>query len=293
MLLLSQISVTLRAPWGCACPCLPLDRRLSRSWCPPHQTLFLCVGHSGHFLKCTRDHSSLGICPPSAPELPRWSAHPQVTRRGPGHEKPQDKQINKSSFPRQRCYSGGNVCDNKPDTEGTECKMCMNFEIKPGTPAGSAAASGCTPHTPLRVTGSPSSALRETSRERWEDTCLQQEGPVLMSESHRRSPGCIPACLLTDLTWTGNHSQPLPDFPFPHPAPCGLPWPAGRGLYFDPVSSPAGTSASHTGKKPSGYFYKGHSPTSPRGTPTSVPTGRCQEGPPATHTHTPLMSQPC
>ena len=55
------------------------------------------------------------------------------------------------------------MCDNKPDTEGTKCKMRMNFKIKPETPAGSAAASGCTPR-PLRVTCSPSSALRETSR---------------------------------------------------------------------------------------------------------------------------------
>lgn len=139
----------LRASWSCACPCLPLDRWLSRTWCPPHRTLLLCTGHSGHSLKCRWDHSPLGICPPSVPELPHWSAHPQVTRRGPGHEKPQDKQINKSSFPRQRCYSGGNVCDNKPDTDGTECKMCMNFKMKLGTPAGSAAASGCTtPPTP-------------------------------------------------------------------------------------------------------------------------------------------------
>lgn len=77
--------------------------------------------------------------------------------------------------------------DNKPDTEGTKCKMNMNFKIKPETPAGSAAASGCTPR-PLGVTCSPSSALRETSGRRLEESCLQQEGSVFISEGTRRGP---------------------------------------------------------------------------------------------------------
>lgn len=79
------------------------------------------------------------------------------------------------------------MCDNKPDTEGTKCKMRMNFKIKPETPAGSAAASGCTLR-PLGVTCSPSSALRETSEGRLEENCLQQEGSVFISEGTRCGP---------------------------------------------------------------------------------------------------------
>ena len=85
------------------------------------------------------------------------------------------------------------MCDNKLDTEGTKCNMRMNFKIKLETPAGSAAASGCTPR-PLGVTCSPSSALRETSRGRLEENCLQQEGSVFISEApgtaHRPGP-CV------------------------------------------------------------------------------------------------------
>ena len=101
------------------------------------------------------------------------------------------------------------MCDNKPDTEGTECKMRMNFKIKPETPAGSAAASGCTPR-PLGVTCSPSSALRETAGERLEEKCLQLEGSVFIWEGSRA--GCRPGPCVCALTC---HLLTVSGFPVP------------------------------------------------------------------------------
>lgn len=88
--------------------------------------------------------------------------------------------------------------------------MRMNLKIKPETPADSAAASGCTP-TPLRVTCSPSSALRETSRARLEENHLQQEGTVFISE-------CSSLCLQATPPRSRRHGSPAhqhtcPGFP--------------------------------------------------------------------------------
>lgn len=114
--------------------------------------------------------------------------------------------------------------DNKPDTEGTKCKMNMNFKIKPETPAGSAAASGCIPR-PLGVTCSPFSALRETSGRKLEESCLQQEGSVFISEGTRRGPQarsmcdsltCLPAQRPRGLETTTQPS--LVPMSRPHPA---------------------------------------------------------------------------
>lgn len=114
------------------------------------------------------------------------------------------------------------MCDNKPDTEGTKCKMRMNFKIKPETPAGSAAASGCTPR-PLGVTCSPSSALRETSGGRLEENCLQQEGSVFISEGTRRGPQARSLrdwC--SETTWVRNHNAAISSSHVPpHPASWG------------------------------------------------------------------------
>lgn len=154
---------------------------------------------------------------------------------------------------------GGKVCDNKPDTEGTKCKMRMHFKIKPETPAGSAAASGYTPR-PLGVTRSPSSALRGTSGGRLEEKCLQRQDNVLSSSqkapgsAHRpgprgtRSPAHL---LLTDhVDWNPWRLHLW----LPRPASLSLLGPEGLGLYLDPVPPRLGPWAGGTGQIPSRYL---------------------------------------
>lgn len=135
------------------------------------------------------------------------------------------------------------MCDNKLDTEGTKCKMRMNFKIKPETPAGSAAASGCTPR-PLGVTCSPSSALRETSGGRLEENCLQQEGSVFISEGTRCGPQarsardsltCLPAQRLRGLETTTQPSL------VPMSCPTQPPGASGPRFIAWLCHSPAGT----------------------------------------------------
>lgn len=159
-------------------------RLLGLQWpCPARQAL-LPVGHRG-FLKRRWDHSPRSISPPSVPELPHRSAHPQGDTVRTGRKSPRiNTQTGGAASRGSAVTQGGNVCTDKPDSEGTECKMRMHWKIKPETPAGSVAAAGCTPR-PLGGTCSPSFALRETSRERLEKNCLQQEGSVFISASAR------------------------------------------------------------------------------------------------------------
>lgn len=135
------------------------------------------------------------------------------------------------------------MCSNKPDTEGTKCKMRMNFKIKPETPAGSAAASGCSPR-PLGVTCSPSSALREASGGRLEESCLQQKGSVFISEGTRCGPKARPTC--DWLTCPPAHRpRRLETTVHPSRAPTSRltqpPRASGPGFVSPPCHSPAGT----------------------------------------------------
>lgn len=107
--------------------------------------------------------------PGSADRQPRASCHHlgcvlHCQRLAPGgggaaedpeQEKPQDRQT-WSIFPRHSVRWEG-----EPE-EGTGYKMRMNLKMKPGTPAGSAAAPGYTPR-PLGVTCPRPSALGESS----------------------------------------------------------------------------------------------------------------------------------
>lgn len=127
-----------------------------------------------------------------------------------------------------------------PDTEGTECKMRMNFKIKPETPAGSAAASGCTPR-PLGVTCSSPSALRETLGKGGRKTLCSRKVLSLSQKAPGTAHGIahLPTC--SDFTWTRNHCPSLSGFPSPHPTSHSHLWPAGLGLYLDPDIPQPGT----------------------------------------------------
>lgn len=141
---------------------------------------------------------------------------------------------------------GGKVCDNKPDTEGTKCKMRMHFKIKPETPAGSAAASGYTPR-PLGVTRSPSSALRGTSGGKvgGEVSSATRQRSIFISEGTRLGPQARP--LRDSLTCPPAAHRPRGLEPMAPPslAPTScLPQPPGArgpGFVSRPCPSPAGT----------------------------------------------------
>lgn len=105
----------------------------------------------------------------------------------------------------------------------TKCKMNMNFKIKPETPQ-ALQLPGLHPWI-SGVTCSPSSALRETSGRRLEESCLQQEGSVFISEGTRRGPQarsmrdsltCLPAQRPRGLETTTQPS--LVPMSRPHPA---------------------------------------------------------------------------
>lgn len=152
-------------------------------------------------------------------------------------------------FPRQPRYSGGHVCDNKPDAEGTECNMRMNFKMKPETPAGSAAASGCTPRL-LGVMCSPSSALRETSGEGGRKTVVSKQVLSLSPKAPGTARG------LAQLS--ARSAARAPEAPASATS-RGRWWPTGLALYADPVTPQLEPWASDTGQKP---ICEGHSPKS-------------------------------
>lgn len=142
------------------------------------------------------------------------------------------------------------MCDGRPDTEAAECKMRMNFQIKPEAPAGSAAARGCTPR-PLGVTCSPSSALRGTSGKGGRAVCsrsfcLYRGSP---GPAHRAWLTCPPA---PDLAATA--LAPSPSSPRSQPW-----WPASLGCVLT-LSPPSWDHGHVTRVRNLGGICKGHPP---------------------------------